>query len=484
MNLFLSQLDGAVLIDAMLKTLLVVALAGFFAAMLRKRAASTRHAIWLAATVVLITLPMAAVVMPQLSLPLLPAEPNLVSNEVASTPLEIELSQSPAVAPLATPEAPVVAAWSWSTWALVVWGAGAFVVLARLVVGFVRLDRLCRGAHVVNDPDWQAAVEQAKQQTGVRRDVRLLKSPHAKVPMTWGLWRIDVCLPMHAIDWSATNRRIVLTHELTHVRRGDWLWQVLSIAMTAAHWFNPLAWWAAHRLRMEAENACDDAVIERGCTPSDYADCLYQMVRAAKAAPVRLSPAMTMARPSELPWRLSMILDDKTRRHETRFRTLVLTLVASAVLGSVFAAAQVGRAQNELPPSEKKQKTEPSQRPVDLSMIQRAVSRGKITAKQGKQVLEFSKLREASKIGDLSPQDHLSPDIASRLEKLGITWVEGEALLIKTRKAAYVAHRVVFAHLEGYDAATSQIALVDTTRRTSLTHTRSTKVSDENGGVV
>ncbi len=179
-----------------------------------------------------------------------------------------------------------------------------------------------------------------------------------------------------------------------------------------------------------------------------------------------------------------MNLDDKTRRHETRFRTLVLTLVASAVLGSVFAAAQVGRAQNELPPSEKKQKTEPSQRPVDLSMIQRAVSRGKITAKQGKQVLEFSKLREASKIGDLSPQDHLSPDIASRLEKLGITWVEGEALLIKTRKAAYVAHRVVFAHLEGYEAATSQIALVDTTRRTSLTHTRSTKVRDENGGVV
>ena len=69
MSLFFSQLDGAALFDALLKALLVVALAAFFAAVLRKRAASTRHAIWLAATVLLITLPMAAVVMPPLSLP-------------------------------------------------------------------------------------------------------------------------------------------------------------------------------------------------------------------------------------------------------------------------------------------------------------------------------------------------------------------------------------------------------------------------------
>ncbi len=152
MSLLLWQLDGAALIDAALKALLVVALAGFFTAVLRKRAASTRHAIWLAATVLLITLPIAAAVMPRLSLPLLPAEPIVVTSEARSPPLDIEFSRLPALAQKATPELQVVAAWSWSTWALVVWGAGAFVVLARLVVGFVRLDRLCRGAHVVNGP--------------------------------------------------------------------------------------------------------------------------------------------------------------------------------------------------------------------------------------------------------------------------------------------------------------------------------------------
>jgi hypothetical protein len=230
---------------------------------------------------------------------------------------------------------------------MVVWGAGVLLMIVRAAVGFVRLHYLRRGGEEVNDSVWRRTVEQAKQQIGVQRDVRLLKSSSANVPVSWGLWRIYVCLPSHADEWSAANRRMVLAHELTHVRRGDYLWQLLAIAMTAAHWFNPLAWWAAHRLRMEAEIACDDAVIACGCRPSDYAACLYQMVRAAKAAPLCPDPTLSMARPSELPRRLAMILNDKTKHHRTHFRTLVLTLIASAVLGSVFGAAQVGRAQTD-----------------------------------------------------------------------------------------------------------------------------------------
>ncbi len=357
MRMYLSQFAGAALIDVTLKALLAVALAGLFAAVLRKTTGSTRHAIWLTATVMLVTLPIAGVALPQLSLPLLPAEPVAATTEVEAVPLDIQLRQLSRASPQAAPDAPIenalvaaapapgVAPWSWSTAAMVVWGAGGVLVIVRVGVGFVRLNHLRRSGEEVNDSAWRRNVEQVKRQTGVHRDVRLLKSPCADVPMTWGLWRIYVCLPSHADEWPASNRHMVLTHELTHVRRGDLLWQLLAIAMTAAHWFNPLAWWAAHRLRMEAETACDDAVIACGCRPSDYAACLYQMVRAAKAAPLRLNPTVSMARPSELPRRLAMILNDQTKHHGTHFRTLVLTLIASVVLGLAFGAVQIGRAQ-------------------------------------------------------------------------------------------------------------------------------------------
>ena len=304
MNLYLPQFAGAALVDVTLKALLTVALAGLVAAVLRRTAASTRHVIWLTATVVLVALPIAAIALPQFSLPLLPAKPIATTTEVEAVPLDTQLRQVSRVSPQAASDvssgnAFVVAAppatattRSWSMAGMVVWGAGVLLMTVRAAVGFVRLHHLRRSGEEVNDFAWRRTIEQVKRQTGVHRDVRLLKSSCANIPVIWGLWRIYVCLPSHADEWCATNRRMVLTHELTHVRRGDYLWQLLAIAMTAAHWFNPLAWWAAHRLRMEAETACDDAVIAYGSRPSDYAACLYQMVRAAKSAPLRLNSAL------------------------------------------------------------------------------------------------------------------------------------------------------------------------------------------------
>ena len=495
MSLLLSQFAGLGLVDVTLKALLVIGLASLLAVGLRKVAASTRHAIWLAAIVLLITLPIAAVILPQLSLPLLPAEStDALSGSEWWSPLVTELAPSPTVIPPVTAGSPAV--WSWSTWALLVWGVGASLVIIRAAVGFIRLDRLRRRAEGVDDPAWRAAVERARGQTEVQREVRLLQSPRVVVPMTWGLKQIAICLPMHASEWSVTNRRMVLAHELTHIQRGDWLWQVLALAMTTVHWFNPLAWWAAHRMRIEAEIACDDAVIASGCRASDYADCLYQMVRAGKAARFQLISAIPMARPSELPRRLTMILSGKTKRHQTGFRTLMLALLVSMVLGSLFAAAQIDRAQPEttetqthvgivneidafrnltllgdgeeawvLTLTEFTQTTDvedtlarpddfvgrevrvtsengriisiqgieafgssPNLRgiPADASLIKYAVASGVMSAEEGDLALGFTELYQAVKVGD---ENFDRDEIADWLEKLDITWEEGQILL-------------------------------------------------------
>jgi beta-lactamase regulating signal transducer with metallopeptidase domain len=289
MDLHLSQWSGAELIDVELKALLIFVLACCLAAMSRKAAASTRHAIWLAAIVLLITLPIAGLALPEFSLPLLPSTPIDVDGAVKATALDSKELSLPAAAWEATSGWVVALSLfvnAWSRFALVIWATGFFLLMVRAAVGLIRLDGLRRSAEAVDDAGWQTLLATAKIQAGVRRDVELMVSPGVRTPVTWGLQRIHICLPAHADQWSMMNRRIVLAHELAHARRGDWLWQLLSIAMTSLHWFNPLAWCSAHRMRMEAEIACDDEVIMRGCAPSAYADCLYQMVRAAKATPV------------------------------------------------------------------------------------------------------------------------------------------------------------------------------------------------------
>lgn len=134
------------------------------------------------------------------------------------------------------------------------------------------------------------------------------------MPMTWGALRPVVLLPAVARSWPAARRREVLLHELAHVRRGDWAARLMAALICAMHWFNPLAWLAARRLRDEQELACDDAVLASGARPSDYAAHLLDVARGLRTPFVTAGATVAMARPSQLTGRLLAVLDD-SRAH-------------------------------------------------------------------------------------------------------------------------------------------------------------------------
>ncbi len=99
----------------------------------------------------------------------------------------------------------------------------------------------------------------------------LLESTHPSLLVTWGLARPKVILPAAAAAWTDERARVVLSHELAHIRRGDWIVQLSAELLRAFYWFNPLLWIACRRLRLESEHACDDEVMSRGVEGTDYA---------------------------------------------------------------------------------------------------------------------------------------------------------------------------------------------------------------------
>jgi beta-lactamase regulating signal transducer with metallopeptidase domain len=91
-----------------------------------------------------------------------------------------------------------------------------------------------------------------------------------------------VILPSPASEWSDARARIVLSHELAHIGRGDWSLQMVAEALRAFHWFNPILWIVCRRLRLESEHACDDEVMRRGVAGTDYATHLVELARSLR----------------------------------------------------------------------------------------------------------------------------------------------------------------------------------------------------------
>ena len=113
--------------------------------------------------------------------------------------------------------------------------------------------------------------------------------------MTWGFVRPVVVLPRAATSWDNEQLRIVLLHELGHVRARDWAFNLIGRVVCALYWFHPGVWWVARGLREDCELACDDRVIAAGVRRSDYAELLLSAATALRSARAAAEPALALS---------------------------------------------------------------------------------------------------------------------------------------------------------------------------------------------
>ncbi len=203
------------------------------------------------------------------------------------------------------------------------WLVGAAALLARAVASRLRARGLVRRAAPVESATWLAALGESPATLRVSTEI--------DSPFVTGLGRATIVIPADALTWSRERCCLVLAHELAHARRRDVLAQAVGDVVCALHWFNPLAWLGARRLRDVCEVAADDAVLGTGVRPSRYAEELVA-VATALALP---SAALAMADRSSLEQRVTSILAARLRRAPLAARGTGIVLA----LGVAFAAA-------------------------------------------------------------------------------------------------------------------------------------------------
>jgi len=249
------------------------------AALLSRGPASARHDLWLLVLLGAVLVPAAELLLPPLYV-IVPA----------------------------TWEAPGLPPARWLPLVLGVWALGALVWAARLWPGLVALRRIARSGERWHDPAALGALAEAARLAGVSRPVTLLRSSEVPVPATWGVRRPVIALPAAAATWTPERLRLVLVHELVHVRRQDVMVEALLWLAGALYWFHPAVWLAAGRVRLERERACDEAVLATGARASDYCGHLVEIMRAATRGARGAVVGATMAAPCTLERRVRALL--------------------------------------------------------------------------------------------------------------------------------------------------------------------------------
>lgn len=328
-----------------LKASILLAAAALVQAVIRRRAsAATRHMVWTLAIASVLLLPFAWAVLPAWAV----ATGTAPAVAVAAVPNgegDRAFDQPASGLPqLSAGSARTVGAdgTSLSVAAAAAYAAGVLVMLVLFALELGRIHRLSREGMDVQDGEWTRLLSECADRMGIRRVVRLLRSRERSMPMAFGSRRPTIVIPAIADTWAEDRRRAVVLHELAHVARYDCLTQMLAFAACTLYWFHPGIWWAARRLRVERELACDDRAIAAGSGCRQYADHLLEI---AYAFGNHRAPALavSMARPRQLEGRMLAALDAARNRTvpASRWRFIAAALTAALLVPIASATPAV-----------------------------------------------------------------------------------------------------------------------------------------------
>jgi WD40 repeat protein/beta-lactamase regulating signal transducer with metallopeptidase domain len=223
-------------------------------------------------------------------------------------------------------------------WIVGGWGLGVAFLMLRLTVAWLELQRVQKQAVPMNAPDWKRAVERLAARLEIHRPVRLVESRRIEVPSVIGWFRPVILLPVTALTGLPVSQvEALLAHELAHIRRHDYLANLVQTAAEILFFYHPVLWWISRRIREERENCCDDLAVAVCGDVQTYARALASMeeLRSQSALSLAANGGSLLQRIRRLSQRGSrQTLPPKSRLSTGGVSLLILLAIASLTLTS------------------------------------------------------------------------------------------------------------------------------------------------------
>lgn len=257
------------ILDFFLKSILLISIAIYFEKNLSPFFSSAqKRLLWLTVLVLLTLLPMTSILMQQV-LGKFQQVPDLTLVNIVVSPETSELIDTEF--PLTT---------GWPILIAGIYTLGVILNLLRFVVSLKQTAKI-RSSTVYDAPgDAVKLLKKHCQRAGINRNVELGSSPIVNSPLTFGTFKPTIVMPSPAFYGDEELLKNILIHEISHIKRLDNLTFLFAFVLVSLNWFNPLVWYALHKLNLESEFACDDEVI---CHHERRHEFAYQLVTLARS---------------------------------------------------------------------------------------------------------------------------------------------------------------------------------------------------------
>ncbi|MFC2168389.1 M56 family metallopeptidase, partial [Acidobacteriota bacterium] len=216
---------------------------------------------------------------------------------------------------------------------MAIWAAGLLILLARIVIGLFGAFKLTRQGQKISASSWRKLLNHFLESISIKRKIGLFSHKNVNIPLTCGVIKPVVLLPSESKNWTQDQRSSALFHELSHIKRGDFLINILARCSLALYWFNPLSWFAFRMLKKEQEKACDELVLKAGVKPSTYAVNLLSIKNAGQFQWNPPTAALGAVGKSQLNERLIAILKQQLKPKEVNMKTKIL--LSSLIIMSI-----------------------------------------------------------------------------------------------------------------------------------------------------
>jgi HEAT repeat protein/beta-lactamase regulating signal transducer with metallopeptidase domain len=262
-----------------------------------------------------------------------------------SQPAAVEIE--PAFAPAQTAEVKA-APLPWSSiwflrlssllpWIISLWLLGVVFLALRLFCGWLYTERLKFQGTRPPEEKWEQSLRRLRRQLGVTCPVRLLESAMVTVPMAIGWLRPVILLPASAlIGLTPQQLEAIIAHELAHIRRHDYLINLLQAMVETLLFYHPAVWWVSRQIRQEREHCCDDLAVAVCGDSLTYARALLEMEQ-LRASGQQLAVA---ANGGLLMKRIQRLVGAQPK-HVNRFGGLFAGVIALSALTTAGAGAQI-----------------------------------------------------------------------------------------------------------------------------------------------